>query len=321
MSQLQVSPYSLAQAKRLHPYLSESVQRRCDSLAFARSFEYVEKELNRIEYLPLQSEVLIPSGSFGASEGHKKVTYRIIEDTGSADFLDHHADDQPRADVNASESSVDMQHLSIEYAWTVMELDAVAADPTIRLDVERKRSAIDAARRKHDEIAAIGSTKFGMKGFLNSTIVPLVSPITGGWSAATADQVIADVQKLMDAPRIATGNNHEADTLLVDDTNWAVLNKPRANTDTTIRKWLLENIKNLKTIEPWSRLNLGNAAGNGPRAVSYKKDPAVVRYYNVLLMKELPPQHRNYEVKIPCYGVTGFTNIRRPKAVAYMDGV
>lgn len=316
-----IADYARRQAQALRPFLSPEAQLRCDSIGFARSFEHIERELERVEYAPLMSEILIPSGSFGASPGHKTVTYRIISQSGAADYVKGKSNDIPRADVHATEFEVKIEALGVEYAWDVMELDNVAVDPTIKLDAERKKAAIDAVRLKHDEAAAIGSTKLGRTGFLNSALVPLVSPITGTWSSATADQIIADVQKLLDAPRIATDNNHVADTLVVDDASWAILNRPRANTDTTIRKWLMENVKNLKTIEVWSRLNTANAGGNGARLVAYKKDPGVVRYYNVQLMKELAPQSRDYEVVVPCYGYTGFTNIRRPKAMAYMDGV
>lgn len=316
-----IADYARRRAQSLRPFLSEDAQLRCDSIGFARSFEYIEKELERVQYSPLMSELLIPSGSYGASPGTKTVTYRIVSQTGAADYIVGNANDVPRADVHATEFQIEVVSLGVEYAWTVMELDNVAVDPTIKLDAERKKSAIDAARLKHDEAAAIGSTKHGRTGFLNCPLVPLVTPITGAHaSTATPDQIIADYQKLLDAPRVATDNIHVADTLIVDNSEWAVLNKPRANTDTTIKEFLLQNNKNLKTIEPWSRLNLANTAGNGPRAMAYKKDPSVVRYYMVQLMKELPPQSRDYEVVIPCYGYTGFTNVRHPKAMAYMEG-
>lgn len=315
-----IADYSRRQAQILRPFLSPEVQQRCDSIGFARSFEHIEKELERVEYAPLMSEILIPSGSYGASPGHKTVTYRIISQSGSAEYIKGMSNDIPRADVHATEFQVEIEALGVEYAWTVQELDNVAVDPTVRLEVERKKSAVDAVRLKHDEAAAIGSTKLGRTGFLNNALVPVLTA-SGVFSGLTIDAMIAEIRRLLDAPRIATANNHQADTLVVDDATWERLNGPRANTDTTVRKWLLENIKNLKNIEVWSRLNLANAAGNGPRIMAYKKDPNVVRYYNVLLMKELAPQARDYEVVIPCYGYTGFTNWRRPKAAAYMDGV
>jgi hypothetical protein len=315
-----IADYSRRQAQILRPFLSPEAQVRCDSIGFARSFEHIEKELERVEYAPLMSETLIPFGSYGASPGHKTVTYRIINNTGEADYVKGKSNDIPRADVDATEFQVEIEALGVEYAWDVMELDSAAVDPTVRLEVERKKSAIDAVRLKHDEAAAIGSVKLGRKGFINSPLVPVLTS-TGVFSGLTTDAMIAQIRRVLDAPRVATGNIHKADTLAVDDGTWELLNAPRANTDTTIRKWLMENIKDLKSIEVWSRLNLANAAGNGPRIIAYKKDPSVVRYDNVLLMKELPPQARDYEVVIPCYGYTGFTNIRRPKAIAYMDGV
>lgn len=318
---LTIHDYARRQAQILRPFLSPEAQVRCDSIGFARAFEHIEKELERVEYAPLMSETLIPFGAFGASPGTKTVTYRVVQQTGAADYLSGgKVNDPPRADVHATEFQVEVVPLGVEYAYDVMELDSVATDPTVRLDSERKQSAIDAVRLKHDEAAAIGSTKLGRTGFINS---PSVSVLTasGVFSGLSVDAMIAQIRRVLDAPRVATANIYKADTLVVDDGTWELLNAPRANTDTTVRKWLMENIKELKNIEVWSRLNLANAAGNGPRIIAYKKDPKVVRYYQVMLMKELAPQSRDYEVVIPCYGYTGHTNIRRPKAVAYMDGV
>lgn len=316
-----ISEYARLKAKSLLPFLSPEVAVRCDSIAFARSFELIERELERVEFTPTKSELLIPSGNFGASKGHKTVTYRVIEDMGQAEFIGHGVHDLPRVDLDAREHSIDIETIGVEYAWSIQELNAVALDPSIPIESERKRIAIDTARRKHDEIAALGSAKFNRKGFLNSDLVPLVSPITGTWSSASADNILNDVLKLFNAVRVNTADNYRADTLLVDDTSWTHFSKPRANTDLTIREWLLKNVDGLKTIEPWTRLNLANVAGNGPRAVAYKKDPAVVRYYNVLTLEELPPQHKKLDIVVPCYGLTGFTNIRRPKGIAYMDGI
>jgi hypothetical protein len=314
-----IADYARRQAQALRPFLSPEAQLRCDSIGFARSFEHIEKELERVEYAPLMSEILIPSGAYGASPGHKTVTYRIISQSGAADYVKGKSNDIPRADVHATEFEVKIEALGVEYAWDVMELDSVAVDPTVKLDAERKKAAIDAVRLKHDEAAAIGSTKLGRTGFINSPLVPVLTA-SGVFSGLTTDVMIAQIRRVLDAPRVATDNIHIADTLAVDDGTWELLNAPRANTDTTTRKWLMENLK-IKNIEVWSRLNLANAAGNGPRIIAYKKDPGVVRYYNVQLMKELAPQSRDYEVVVPCYGYTGFTNIRRPKAMAYMDGV
>ena len=316
-----MKPRFVALAKTFLPFLSAAVALRCDSIAFARSFEFLEKDLQVEEYAPTKAEQFIPYDT-SVPPGAMTVTHRLVSQVGKAKWVDGYAGDLPIVDVKAQEFSVDCRTFGVKYHWTLEELDAVAMDPTVRLDVERKKSASDACRRFHDEVAAIGSAEFGRKGFINATVVPLVTPITGTWSSATDDQVIADVQKLIEAPRVATLDNHQADTLLVGDLGWARLNRPYGDNKTyTLRKWLLENIDGLKEIAVWDRLNLANAAGNGQRIMAYKKSKEVVKYFSVITFKEEAPQPKDLRVDVPCRAKSGFTNFRIPLAAAYMDGI
>lgn len=315
-----MKPRILNYAKTFLPFLTVAAATRCDSIAFARSFEYVEKELQETEFEPLKSEEFIPYDT-SVPAGAQTVTHRTITQMGQAEFVDHYADDLPFVDVRADEFSVDTKLIGEKYMWTVEELDAVAMDPTIRLDAERKKSAVDAMRRKHDEIAAIGSAKHGRAGFINSTVVPDVTPVTGDFGNATDEEVVADLKRLIAAVRIATLGNHEADTLLVDDATWERINMPYGDDkNTTIKKWLLENVDSLKKIALWPRLNTADTAGTGPRLIAYKNSKEVVKYFNVITFRELAPQYKNLKVDVPCYGKTGFTNWRKPLAAAYMDG-
>lgn len=311
----------VTKAKSFLPFLSEAVQTRCDSIAFARSFEHIEQELQETEFSPMLAEELIPYDT-SAPDGAVAITHRIVTQLGQAEFIDQYADDLPAFDVKAEEFSVKTELLGGHYFWTVEELDRVAMDPTVRLDAERRRSAEENIRRKHDEIAFIGSTELGRTGFLNDANVPLVSPVTGTWSGATTDQIIEDIQTLIDSVMNATDDNHRADTLLVGSAEWTILNKPYGDAkDYTLRKWLLENVDGLKEIKRVSRLDLADVAGTGPRLVAYKKDKSVVKYNAVITYRERSPQDSNLKVKVPCYGKTGFTEWRKPLAGAYMDGI
>lgn len=306
-------------ARFFTPLLSEGARLRCDSIAFTRSFEHLEREYDRTEFAITKSQKFIPYDT-SAPKGARTIKHRIITDLGEADFVDPMADDLPDIDVKGDEFEVETAGLGERYSWSLEELDAIALDPSIRLDVERKRSAREAMDRKHDEIAAIGSAKHGRQGFINSSLVPTVSPITGTWASATSDQIIADVLKLIDAPRVATLEHYPATDLLVGNAAWAILNRPRANTDTTIREWLLKNVDGLSSIDVWGRLDLANAGGNGPRLIAYHKHPKVLKYHCVNLFEEVAPQYKNLKAVVPCRGKTGFTEIRRPKAIAFMDG-
>lgn len=311
----------LQTAKTFLPFLSAAIAMRCDSIAFARSFEFIEKELQETEFEKLKSEEVIDY-DFSAPDGAIAILHRQVTQLGQAEWVDHYADDLPPFDVKAEEFSVKTETFGGHYFWTVEELDRVAMDPTIRLDAERKKSGQDAMRRKHDRIAAEGSTKHGRTGFVNDANVPLVTPTTGTWSTATDDQVIADVQKLLRAVETNSGENAVASHLGVDRTSWARLNQPYGdNKNYTLKKWLLENEDGLKEIFQWNYLDTADAGGTGPRLVAWRKSKDVVKYNAVIVYKELSPQDNNLKVKVPVYGKTGFTEWRKPLHGAYMDGI
>jgi hypothetical protein len=309
----------LQYAKTFLPFLSAAVAMRCDSIAFARSFEHIEKELQETEFEKLKSEEIIDY-DFSAPDGAASITHRQVTQLGQPDWVNHYAGDLPAFDVEAVEFPVATAIFGGHYFWTVEELDQVAMDPTIRLDAERKKSAQDGMRRWHDKVAAVGSTKHGRLGFVNSDVVPLTTPITGDFANSTDDEVIADIQALLRSVETNSGENAVATHLGVDRGTWARINQPYGdNKNYTIRKWLLENEDALKVIYQWNHLDTADVAGTGPRIVAHRKAKDVVKYNAVIVYKELSPQDKDLKVKVPVYAKTGFTEWRKPLHGAYMD--
>lgn len=305
------------------PFLTQETQVRCDSIAFARAFEHVEKTLLEAEFEKLKSEELIDYDT-SAPDGTQVIIHRLVTQLGQADFVDHYADDLPAFDVKAEEFPVKTVLFGGHYFWTVEELDQVAMDPdAVRLDTERKKSAGAAMRRFHDKMAAIGSPRHGATGFVNSPYVPKVTPITGGFNLedTTNDEIIADIQHLLRAVEINSGQNAYATHLAVDPGTWAILGRPFGDSkDYTIKRWLLDNEDNLKEIVQWNYLATAGDDG-GPRIVAWNKSKETVKYNAVIIYKELAPQLKNLKATVPVYAKTGFTEWRKPLYGAYMDGV
>jgi hypothetical protein len=305
--------------------LDPDVQMRLDSVggstAFARQFEFIEQELVKTVFAPLKSEELIPyDTSYPA--GITSVTHRTVTETGQADFVNHYADDLPNVDVFTQETEVKVEPIGVQYFFSTLDLQRAALDSTFRLDSARKESAINAMRRKHDEIAAIGSTRYGRTGFINSAAVPLVTPITGTWSGATSDQIVADIAKLWNSIPVANLDTDRPDTLVLDIASHQLISTKAygTNSDKTILQYLKDNFDGLKTVERWSRLATAGA-GSTKRAIAYKKDKSVAKYIVPEVFAEEPPQRKSLKVVTPCHAQTGFTDVRKPLAIAYMDGV
>ncbi|HLV69011.1 MAG TPA: major capsid family protein [Polyangiaceae bacterium] len=306
--------------------MDPGVQQRLDSIGtavFARQFELIEQEITRTEFSPLKSEEFIPYDT-SAPAGTQSITHRTVTQTGNADFVDHYADDLPHADIYAEEFTVKVEDLGVAYFWTVRDVQRAAIDATIRLDAERKQSAIDGMRRKHDQLAALGSLRHGRTGFVNSDLVPIVSAVNGSWSASTdSEKIIEDILKLWTSIPTVTLDVERPDTLILPTAVHSLLaSKPYSENhpEKTILKWLEENLDGCKEIGRWERLSNAGIGGTR-RIIAYRKAKDVVKYHAPELFAEEPPQRKNLKFVVPCHAQTGFTEIRKPLAVAYMDGV
>lgn len=286
---------------------------------FARELEWIDATLEREEFAPLKSEQLIPYHPSGGP-GVNTVTYRKVTELGQAEFIGNGTTQLPRVDVVGDEFSRKVENMGVAWAVTVFELLAVAANPTIHIDTERKAAAVNAIRRKHDRTAFEGNALLGWTGLVNDPNVPLVTPITGDWATtATPIQMVADVNKLTWSVFVATKELYEPDTLLVPTSLGERLDQPLGeNADKTVRKFILENSQHVKQIESTHYLEEASVGG-GVRLLTYKKHPDVVRYGANEIFAEEPQQAKGLEFETPCHGRSSGTQIRRPLAMAYMD--
>lgn len=312
------------------PFLSLAMQDRLmaspairtDSIAtLTKSFETLEKKVQETEFEKLKSEELIDYDS-SADDGADTIAHEQETQLGQPYWSDDYADDAPSFTVKVVKTAVETDIFQGHYFYTVDELDKAAMPGTrTPLPVRRKKSAMDGMRRWHDTVAAIGSAKHGRTGFVNNPYVPLVTPTTGNFASATDDQVIADIQKLLRAVNINSGENAEATHLAVDRATWTRLNRPYGDDKSkTLRKWLLENEDNLKSIVQWKYLDTASAS-NGRRLVAWNKSIDVVKYNAVYVYREEPPQKRGLKTIVHVYAKTGFTEWRKPLYGAYMDGI
>jgi hypothetical protein len=285
---------------------------------FARELEWIDSTLEREQFAPLKSEQLIPYHPSGGP-GVNAVTYRKVTELGRAEFIGNGTTQLPRVDVVGTEFSRRVENLGVAWAVTVFELLAVAANPTIHIDTERKAAAVNAVRRLHDRTAFEGNALLGWTGLINDPNVPLVTAITGDWATSTPLQKIADANKLTWSIFTATKELYEADTLIIPTSLGETLDQPLGdNADKTVRRFILDNSAHVKRIETTHFLETAGA-GSTRRIIAYKKHPDVLRYGANELFAEEPQQAKGLEFETPCHGRTSGTQIRRPLAMAYMD--
>jgi hypothetical protein len=290
---------------------------------FAREFEYLESKVRKTEFAIMKGQTFVPFEELGGPEVNSQ-TYTMVTEVGQAAWGSNQSRTLPRVDVVGKEFSRQTDTIVVEWSVTVRELMQVAKSPRINLETSRKEAAVNAIARFHDAKALTGDTDKSWYGLINAnSYVPLISPITGTWSTATPTQIIQDINKASWSVVSATKENHAPDTLLVPTSYGLILDTPivSGSGSETVRSFILKNSSHIKNIDTCIQLETGNAAGNGPRAVLYKRDPNCVRYGAHAMYIEEPPQRQGFDIVVPCWGMSSGTQYLLPKAAAYMDGI
>lgn len=292
-----------------------------ESALFARQLEHVYSKTYDIKYPEFKARLFIPLDS-SVPTGAETYTYRQFDEVGMAKLIANYADDLPDVTVFGKEFTGYCRGLGTAYSYSIQDVRR-AAMAGMPLEMTLAQVARRVTEAKIDKLAAFGDSDAQLKGFLNHANVPLVTPITGTWSGATADQIVADLDKLVNS--IVTGSKgiHVPDTLLLDLGSFTLLNSKQRSTasDKTILAWYLENNAFIKNIDHWYLLATANAALNGPRIVCYQRSPENLGLVIPQEFEQFPPQAKNLAFRVPCHARCGGVKVTYPLAIAYMDGV
>lgn len=288
-----------------------------------KQLEFVKTQTYDIVYPEMKARSLIPVDN-SADPGAETITYRQWDEFGMAQIIANYADDLPLIDALVEEFPQRVHGIGAAYQWSIQDLRR-SAMAGAQLDQRRSRAARRAIEFALDNIGALGKAVAGLFGIANNANVTLVAPITGTWSGATGEQIIADMNKLVNSIVIASKEAFPPTDLLIDVDNYTLIATKRISTTgdtaTTVLKAFLDSNPFITTVTPWHKLALADAAGTGPRAICYKKDPEVLSFEIPQEFEQLPPQPKNLSFHVPVHARTGGVIMYYPIAVAYMDGI
>lgn len=287
-----------------------------------KQLEFVKSRTYDIVYPEMKARQIIPVNN-SVDPGAETIAYRQWDDFGIAQIIANYGDDLPVIDALVEEFLQKVKSIGAAYQWSVQDLRR-AAMAGAQLDQRRARAARRSIEQQIEEIAALGNAKAGLIGFANNPNVPLVAPTTGNWGAATADQIIVDLNKLVTS--IVTSNKETflPDTLVMDISRYNLIATKRLSTTgdtntTVLEGWIRSNpwVSNVGT---WNQLALADAGGSGPRLVCYKRDEEVLTLEIPQEFEQLPPQAKNLAFQVPVHARIGGVIVYYPLAMAYMDG-
>lgn len=273
----------------------------------------------------IQYSQLIPVNTSGP-EWIKGITYRSLDKIGEAKWINGGAQDVPNADILSAEVNTSVELAAIGYSYTLEEVSQSVLH-NFPLESARISAARRAAEEFIDNVALNGDPDKGMDGLYNSSAV---TPFAAAQSfeTATLEQALTMVNNgLIGVGGDQARSRFPRDTMLLATTSLSALaNKIVPDTAETFLNYIKKN--NIYTARTGKDLMVRDVdgletigAGDTKRAVFYRRDPNVLTFHMPMPHKFLPMQQVIMEFKVPGIFRIGGTEIRRPDAVGYQDGV
>jgi hypothetical protein len=183
-----------------------------------------------------------------------------------------------------------------------------------------------------------GFQKYGGTGLVNSPLITsslaAQSATTGNsrlWTGKTQAEILADVNNLINSVLANIGYDEDAipDTVGLPWANYTyisgqtVTNAADKSTLNFLRQNnILTEMGKQLTIVPMRQL-IGAGAGATNRAIAYKKDKDTLQFDMTVPLNSLPEQMQNKDMAYftPFVGQISQLQIKRPQAMAYLDGI
>lgn len=293
---------------------------------FARQLEYVKAQTYDVQYPQLRATALIPV-STEAGPGAETITYRGYDSVGVCKLIASYADDLPRADVYASESTRAIKSFGTSYAYSIMDIRH-AAMAGVPLEQRRATAARTAWEQLVNRVAFLAdgtATYGGLYGLLYHPNIPCGPTASGvAWDdSVPADDIITDVNELLNGIRTLTKGVERPDTLLMPIRQYSLIaSRPRSSvSDTTILEFLqrvhpgvaFEAVPDLASVK-------GPASGNTVDClVAYQRSPDKLTLEIPQPFEQFDAQQQNLAYKVPCHGRIAGVIVYYPLSVAIAE--
>jgi len=299
-----------------------------------RQASLIEPTVYAIRYQDIQYASLIPVDT-SAPEWIQSVTYFSMDSVGQAQWFNGNAHDVPKVELTREKFETTVSMAAIGYGYNLEEL-GTAQLLGMNLSADKASTARRVAEEKIDQVAFIGDTGKGFSGLVNaSTPTATTAPADGTGSATTfvsktPDQILRDINGQLTGIFTGTLGAEIADTLLLPYSVLLDLSTRRidAVNQTTILEWIERN--NIYTRTTGQPLTIRGVfgyldtagAGGIKRMVAYRRSPEVLKMHMPMPFRFLPAwQTGPIKFDVPGIFRLGGVDIRRPKAVRYLDGI
>ncbi|MGQ3080689.1 MULTISPECIES: DUF2184 domain-containing protein [Rhizobium/Agrobacterium group] len=299
-----------------------------------RQASLIEPTVYAMRYQEIQYASLIPVDT-SAPEWIQSVTYFSMDGVGKAEWFNGNAQDVPKVELTREKFETSVSMAAIGYGYTLEEL-GTAQLLGMNLSSDKATLARRIAEEKIDAVAFVGDTAKGLQGLVNSsTPTATTAPADGTGSATTfasktPDQVLRDINGQITGMFTGTLGAEIVDTILLPYSVLLDLSTRRidAVNQTTILEWVERN--NIYTRTTGQALTIRGVFGyldtagasSTKRMVAYRRSPEVLKMHLPMPFRFMQPwQTGPIKFDVPGIFRVGGVDIRRPKAVRYLDGI
>lgn len=300
-----------------------------ESAMFLREAEHVMAEVYNVLYPEYKALSYFPVKSEGG-RGARTIVYRQFDWTGLAKLVNNYATDFPRVDVKGTEYFQAVKGLGDSYGWNEQELAEFLYEGR-PIDSMRAQAAREAITRKMNKLAWFGDDEAGLKGIIYHPNVTKGEAPNGDWlgGSTTADEIIADVNDLINGPKILTKEVEFVDTVIMPTEQFAYIDStPRSDTsDTTILEFLRKVHPGVTFLSAAELAGLTKKPSDGTTTssidvmIGYRRNPSKLWIAIPLEFFQKPPQEKGLEYVVYCYARFAGFIIPYPLSVQVSEGI
>lgn len=282
---------------------------------FARQLDYVRARIYETQRPAMRAFDLVPV-STEIPVWAETATQRSYDQVGMAKIIANYADDLPRADVSAKETTIKVRDVGDSYGYNISEMRASEAFGT-QLPTKKAAAARFAVDVKMNQIAMVGDAAYGLYGLLNHPNIGLTAGLNGDWLnvATTAADILEDMNTLVNAVRLQSLGIHNPNMFAMPLAQFA-----------RIQSTFVEDAGGRTILQVFQANNPGveivpvvelKDSGPGGQDVAIVAERNVENFAFELVMPftQLPAQARNLELVVPCLARTAGLTVTYPLSV------
>lgn len=288
------------------------------SIFFARQLDYVRSQVLTNERAEMRVWDMVPRSN-EIPAWAETFTTRSYDEVGMAKIISNYADDLPRADVQGTEIVGKVKDIGDSYGYNVAELRASEATGA-NLPTRKANAARRAHEIKWAKLAMEGEAQYGVFGLLNHPNIGSTT-ITGGWGAATAAAVLADLEAVVNAVVNQSNGVHRVTRIAMALVSYSLLSTKFVadSGGKSVLQIFRENHPEITLIGVPEL----NGAGSGGSNVLIATEFSAENYSFEIPMpfEQLPAQARNLELVVPCLSRVAGLQVWYPLALTKASGM